>query len=130
MSHKFLRWSVWWLLLALLTYGLVSPQPPKVSAALLPPGLTFGASKATHLFAYALLSGLVPWLPASSRQRLGLWLLLATHGALTEFIQLYVPGREGSLRDVGINLAGLCLGLALAQLVSRRRPQAPTERPS
>jgi VanZ family protein len=114
------RWSVWWLLLAGLSWALLSPVPPEVGKAVLPSDMTFTASKAVHVGAYAFLSAFVAWLPANARQRLACWLFLAGHAALTEYFQLFVPERYGSLQDVCINLAGLSLGLALAQVAHRR----------
>jgi VanZ family protein len=122
------RWAVWWLLLAVLSWALLSPQPPLVAQALLPEELTFTASKSVHVGAYAFLTLLVLWLPATPKQRVALWVLLGLHGALTEVGQRFVPGRYGSAADVLVNLTGLSLGLALALWLSRRRepePQSP-----
>ena len=38
-----------------------------------------------------------------------------------ETIQLFVPGREGSVRDVFIDLAGVCIGYALARALCALR---------
>ena len=124
---KVLRWSAWWLLFALFTFGLLSREAPRVGAAVLPAALTFWASKSVHLGGYALLSALVAWLPASPRLRVALWLLLAAHAPATEYLQQFVEGRHPSVADVGIDWAGLCLGLALARLMSgrERREQPP-----
>lgn len=115
------RWSVWWLFLAILTWALCSPDPAKAAQDLLPSEMTFTASKSVHVFSYAFMAVLVVWLPATPGQRLALWVLLALHGAVTEYIQTFVPGRFGSVGDVLIDLSGLCLGLALARYLLRRR---------
>jgi len=120
---KVLRWSAWWLLLGLFTFGLLSREAPRVGAAVLPAALTYWASKSVHLGSYALLLALVAWLPASPRLRVALWLLLAAHAPATEYLQTFVEGRHGSATDVLIDLAGLCLGLALARLTSRWPPR-------
>jgi VanZ family protein len=119
------RWSAWWLLLATLSWALLSPQPPLVAKALLPSEMTFTASKAVHVSAYAFLTTLVLWLPATTRQRTVLWAVLALHAGLTELGQTFVPGRYGSVTDVFVNLTGITLGLGLALWLSRRRAMAP-----
>ena len=48
-------------------------------------------------------------------------LLPGTFAALCdETIQLFVPGREGQMRDVCIDLLGIALGLLLARAVAHR----------
>jgi VanZ family protein len=119
------RWSAWWLLLAILSWALLSPQPPLVAQALLPSEMTFTASKAVHVTTYAFMTLLVLWLPSSPKQRAVLWVILALHAGLTEAGQTFVPGRYGSFADVLVNLTGLSLGLALALWLSRRREPEP-----
>lgn len=114
------RWSAWWLLLAVFSWALLSPQPPLVAQALLPSEMTFTASKAVHVSAYAFLTALVLWLPATAKQRAVLWVFLALHSGLTELGQTFVPGRYGSVADVFVNLTGITLGLGLALWLSRR----------
>src|SRR5947209_5383186 len=97
-----LRWSAWWLLFAVFTFGLLSREAPHVGAAVLPAALTFWAAKSVHLGGYALLSALVAWLPASRGVRVGLWLLLAAHAPATEYLQQFVEGRHASVTDVVI----------------------------
>jgi VanZ family protein len=126
-----LRWSFWFLTLGALSWALLSPLPPEVGKAVLPPEMTFTASKSVHLGAYGFLTAFVAWLPANRRQRLACWLFLAGHAALTEYFQTFVPERFGCWQDVCINLAGMSLGLALVELARRRgwttlpRPLAP-----
>jgi hypothetical protein len=52
-----------------------------------------------------------------SRRRLGL--ILVAYAALLEIAQLYVPGRESSLRDFAASSAGALAGLAVAPLLGR-----------
>jgi VanZ family protein len=47
--------------------------------------------------------------------------LLVLHGAATEWIQTFVPGRTGQLTDVLIDCAGIAVGLLAVRLWSRRR---------
>lgn len=115
-----LRWLTWWTLLAILTWGLVSPVPQQINSAVLPESMNFTASKAVHISAYAFLTVLVAWLPATLRQRAALWLVLVCHAALTEYLQTFVPLRVGCLSDVGINLVGIALGVGLACLADRQ----------
>jgi VanZ family protein len=73
----------------------------------------FWVVKTGHVSAYALLSLLTGCLPLAPGPRAGMWLLLFGHACLTEYIQLFVPGRYGSLRDVGLDSVGIALGWAV-----------------
>jgi VanZ family protein len=125
-------WLLWAGSLALLTYGLLSPDPPKVGEAYVPSPLRFWASKAVHVGGYAYLSALVGFLPLTARGEGRLRLLLVAHGAATEYLQTFVD-RYGSVMDVGIDTAGVILGWASVllwrRLRSRRQPPSP-EAPS
>jgi VanZ family protein len=124
--HKALRWAVWWLLLALLTYGLLSPQAPEAGRILLPTETAFYVSKSVHVGAYGFLAALAGWLPAGRRALAALWLLLLAHGAGTEYLQDFVEGRFSSWRDVVLDTAGVTLGAALVWLYRWwRRPASP-----
>jgi VanZ family protein len=46
--------------------------------------------------------------------------LAALYAATDEFHQRFTPGRTSSLRDVGIDVAGACIGLALWRLIRMR----------
>ena len=50
------------------------------------------------------------------------FVISAIYAATDEFHQLFIPGRTGTPKDVLIDSAGAAIGLALAWLVSRRRP--------
>jgi hypothetical protein len=104
----------WWLALALLGYGLLSPQAPKVNAALLPEHLTYWASKGVHLGAFAFLAMVAGMLAIAPLHRLVLWGTLVAFAPLSEYLQTFVEGRYGCATDVTIDLAGFTLGVGLA----------------
>jgi len=78
--------------------------------------LLFGLSLAVLAFA-----GSAAWLPAAA--------FLAGFAALAEFLQIFVPGRTFSVSDMGFNLLGVAMALAVfavLRLVRRnRRPALP-----
>jgi VanZ family protein len=98
--------------LALWTYELLAenPVPESISRAI-PDEWKFWLAKGLHVAAYAFLTIFAAFLPI---QRLHFWLvvmLLVLHGIATEVGQDYVHGRDGSLRDVLLDWAGVGLGL-------------------
>src|SRR5262245_59557928 len=106
------RWYLWLAVFLLWTIGLVIPDPlsrekkePDVAS------LLFVAAKLVHLSAYAVLAAAAAYLPG--RKPYWLLLILALHAPLTEWIQTYVPSREGSIRDVCVDLAGVAVGIVL-----------------
>ena len=120
----------WAVLLALWTFGLLSQEAPKVASAFLPSNASFYVAKALHVSAYALLACLVCWLPVRWGIRAALLVGLVGHGALTEYLQQYVPGRTGKPADVGLDTAGVLLGLAVGLALRRLRDRAaPPLRP-
>jgi VanZ family protein len=107
-------WGVWVLYLGIWTAALLRPEPARVNTEILPPRAQFPAAKALHVGSYALLAALAFWLPVRPGRR---WLLLAAlsgHAFATEFLQQFVELRTGSLTDVGIDHAGLAVGLIAA----------------
>ena len=79
--------------------------------------------KALHVVAYAVLTLLLVWALETIRST-GKRLLLAVFiavafGASLEWMQLHVPGRFGTLYDVGLNGIGALLGLAFARTLGR-----------
>lgn len=127
------RWLIYLQALAAWTVGLLTPHPIRVGARVLPPELRFWVAKALHVSAYAALAALLAWLPIRPRWR---WLglaLLVLHGCATEYLQTFVEGRTGSLRDVGLDSLGLALGLALSwrwwRHPATRRTTLPKWRP-
>lgn len=80
---------------------------------------------AMHVALYALLT--VLWAVALVRLKRSILLaaIFATgYGALLEFAQLFAPGRYASLLDIGLNTAGMLIGVALAASLAgvRQRP--------
>lgn len=118
-------WALWVASLALLTYGLLTPNLPEIGGGSLPDDTDFWVSKAVHVGSYAYLSLLVALLARTARGEAGLRLLLIAHGAATEGLQTFVEGRYGSLQDVGIDSAGVILGWGLACLARRWCRPAP-----
>lgn len=108
-----LRWTFWLTFLAVWTAALLLPGYlfPSLIVRQKPLGIPLG--KILHVACYALLAGTIPGLPLS---RHGRWLLLAglsLHAFATEFLQNFVPSRGPSLFDVGLDHAGLALGVVL-----------------
>jgi VanZ family protein len=121
------NWSVWLACLAVWTVGLLTPEPVQVGQEVLPAGTAFPLAKTLHVSAYAGLTLLAAWLRLPLRRR---WLLpaaLGLHGAATEWLQNFVPPRDGSLRDVALDVAGITLGLLFTR---RWWFGAPSHRPA
>ena len=84
--------------------------------------------KGAHVFEFFVLTGLLfetfrVWL-AAARPRM----LVALAGAVSlayafsdELHQLFVPGREGKLSDIGIDLIGIVLAIVLLVYLTRRQ---------
>lgn len=75
--------------------------------------------KSLHVVFYAGLACLWVWTiraPAAIRLGAGFCIAVAT-GALLEWLQIYVPGRFGSLLDVIINTVGALVGVAVGRKV-------------
>jgi VanZ family protein len=69
-------------------------------------------TKSAHLLAYSLFALLSGWLRVPARYRWMLLFFMMTHGTLTEIIQQHI-GRTGCLEDVGLNNAGVLLGVLI-----------------
>lgn len=82
--------------------------------------------KLEHLLAYALLaaSGCI----AYPRRRARLWiaLFLLMLGAVIEFTQGFVPGRDASAPDMLANAVGVLIGIAVAAPFSALMRRGPT----
>lgn len=81
----------------------------------------FVVRKLGHFTEYFMLGALtqLPPAPHTRRQRWIQAILLCTVPALDETLQLFVPLREGALRDVAIDIAGATCGLLAALLIQR-----------
>ncbi len=99
--------------------ALLSPAPPRLASAILPQSAHFWVAKGLHVSIYALLGGAICFLSTRWKWRVVLWLALVLHGFLTEYLQQFVEGRSGQLSDVGLDAAGILLGLT-AGLTWRR----------
>lgn len=109
--------SIWWLIflvvLTVWTIGLLIPDPSSSAVEGLGGARSkFLIAKTLHVSAYAFvtfLAGFVVWSRASAG-----WCLafLVSHAFLTEWLQTFV-GRSGSLRDVGLDLLGILIGVAM-----------------
>jgi VanZ family protein len=109
------RWCLWLTALAVLTFALVMPVPAPET---LPLGewitpQKFLLAKSVHVAAYAVLTIGAAWLEAPLSWRWGLPVFLVLHGAATEWIQSHLPYREGTVRDVLFDAAGVLLGCLL-----------------
>jgi VanZ family protein len=110
-------WLGWALLFAVWTIGLLLPERPTTEQGILSADASFYVSKVAHVSSYAVLACLVYWLSSRWGLRALVWLGLAGHGALTEFLQQFIEGRTGQLSDVGLDLAGILLGLGVGLLL-------------
>lgn len=107
------RWGLWAAYVTAWTRSLLVENPVGVVND---PDLAYKLflfSKTVHVTAYALFAALSGWLHVPGRSR---WLLLAfmsLHAFLTEYGQRYFTTRHPSLRDVGLDHAGIVLGVLL-----------------
>jgi VanZ family protein len=108
------RWSIWLTFLTLWTLALLTPHPVYISKAVLPAHAQFPVAKCLHVGAYAFLTVLAGWLGVRGWRR---WLLpafLVCHAMATEYLQNFVPLRNGSWDDVGLDTVGIVIGLVLS----------------
>jgi hypothetical protein len=123
-SIKVWRWVVWFAFLLAWSAALLAPQSvllaflggngddaKPVHVRILD---SFLFAKGLHVSAYALAAILSGWLRVAGRWRWALLAFLSAHAFGTEFFQQFVPGRHGSLRDVGLDHLGLLIGVALS----------------
>ena len=116
------RWLIWVVYFVLWTTALVTPQPQELGHDILPPEAHLPISKGLHVVAYALFTVLCGWVPMPRGHRWWLLLFLSLHGMGTEFIQTFVPGRNGCWTDVGIDHIGIALGLLVSWKLWRGQP--------
>lgn len=87
--------------------------------------------KGGHMLGYALLASAVYHALSNSRSSIKLQFVLvlcivALYAASDEFHQRFTPGRSPSFRDVGIDVAGGLIGVAVMRFLQSRisKPQA------
>jgi VanZ family protein len=125
-ARKLLLWGLWCLTLAVWTSMLVTSQAAYAVSAVVPDDETgFWVAKSGHVAGYALLSILAGCLPIGCVGRGLCRVFLVFHAGMTEYIQLFVPDRHGSWRDVGLDIVGIMLGLVLLSLWRRLRQARP-----
>src|SRR5262245_61386413 len=120
-------WVVWAVYAVAWTTALLTTYPLRVRDAVVPADFAFPTGKVLHVLAYAAFAVLSAWVPAPRPGRWALLGFLSLHAFATEFFQQFV-GRTASLADVGLDHAGIALGVALTwkrwrdSVTSSRRP--------
>lgn len=82
--------------------------------------------KLEHLLAYALLAASGGIAYPRRRARLWIALFLLMLGAVIEYTQGFVPGRDASAADMFANAIGILIGIAAAAPLSALLRRAPT----
>jgi hypothetical protein len=113
------RWTVWAAVVIVWTLGLEFPvpTPEHIPAGDFIISKKFIIGKTLHVSVYALLAILSAWVPISPRYRWLMMFFLMVHAWGSEMLQeLLSPWchRGGSLSDVGIDVVGIALGLAVS----------------
>ncbi len=128
------RWLVWLLYATAWTAALLAPSPDEYYRAFrswlgLPPPPPAAAemqefiiSKTLHVSAYFVLTLLTAWLQVRRPWRWAMLALLSLHAFGTELGQMLVETRHPSLRDVGLDHAGIAAGILLSWAWWRARP--------
>ncbi|SOC47721.1 VanZ like family protein [Blastococcus aggregatus] len=108
----------------------IGPSPGEVlfTLARSVPGLDELSVPTVEMWANILLFVPVALLLAAAAPRLSgvlVWLICTAASAGVETVQLVLPGRESTVRDIVHNSAGAALGVLLHTLVSRWRSRSP-----
>jgi VanZ family protein len=87
--------------------------------------------KGGHMLGYALLASAVYHALNNSKRSIKLRFVLvlcivALYAASDEFHQRFTPGRTPSFRDIGIDVAGGLIGIAVMRFVQKRRSEPAT----
>lgn len=107
--HKLRRlWlSVGWLLVALVTFFSLTPEPPTIIRVT-------ASDKVAHLVAYGVLMlWFLQLYPVSRRPVIAI--LLAAMGILIEVLQGFTTGRSTEYMDIAANTGGVMLGWMLGK---------------
>ena len=91
------------------------PLPEQTDPRWQEPLFTF--TKCVHVSAYAVFTGLSAWLLLPRRYRWIMPIVLVGHGMLTELLQHLmhdICGRTGQWSDVGLDVIGIAIGVALS----------------
>ena len=117
-------WTIW-------TIALLVPIPKKTAAVVLPTEeAMFWFGKSLHVCTYAFLTISGISLPWSRKQRLWLLAAFVCHGAVTEYIQLFV-GRTGSVRDALLDTTGILIGWGIwSWWIGRRSSEQKSQNPN
>ena len=107
------RWALWALALVGWTALLLRPEPAQVAGEVLPEQAVFPVAKLGHVGAYAVLTLLTAWLPVRVPGRFWLLALVILHAPGTEWLQQFVEGRTGTVRDAVLDWVGIAVGVAL-----------------
>jgi VanZ family protein len=91
-----------------------------------PPGADLGPDYILHGCGYLILGAAVAWGMSSGlrnalsrNQWLACWMLAVFYGALDEFHQSFIPGRDPSLSDLTADAVGAAVGVLLVLAASR-----------
>jgi VanZ family protein len=103
-------------LLAILVLSLV-PGTLRPHTMMLPPGVE-------HVAAYAVAAFFLGLAGHHRVPPVQLVLLLTAYGGLLELGQLWVPGRNGQVSDIGADLTGASIGIVVALATMRLRSVA------
>ena len=121
------RMAAWYLLSILVTIVLVGALAPIswYDAAVSPFGGTWprALQKAGHVTVFAV--AVIPMVILMPGRRSSVTVLLLAFSASIEALQYLSPTRQPSFLDVGIDLAGVCLGFAAMALVTRAKTSVP-----
>jgi hypothetical protein len=113
------RWLIWSVFLALWTFGLLYPSPPRLHTIDDIDEVRFGVAKTVHVSAYAILAILTGWLRVAPRYRWLMVFIIMAHGTATEMGQWATKlagwsERTGELYDVAFDNVGIALGLLVS----------------
>ena len=110
------RWLAWGLFVLLSTTALVAPLPAVDNWPVeISQGQIYFFAKTAHVWAYALMTILSGWLGVTVRFRWLLLFFLMAHAAATEWIQLNLSGRNGTVDDVLLDHLGIATGLIVSR---------------